>query len=135
MTKTKFTLEEITILVEANVGWIQFDYNGGGDSGAIEDIKFIKNTCQVMSQAWEEDNIGDIPKLEEISDPLDVNGLEQIAYAHLNNIEDWRNNDGGYGNMFIKIPSMEFKNNVNIYYTKEEAYRHEGKLDIDAIGD
>ena len=49
-----------------------------------------------------------------------------MAYKHLNNIEDWWNNEGGYGALVIEIPSLKFRNMNIIEYRETETYNHEG---------
>ena len=46
----------------------------------------------------------------------------------LNDLEDWWNNDGGYGVMIIKIPSGEYEIANTIYVTDTEEFEHDGDL-------
>ena len=46
----------------------------------------------------------------------------------LNDLEDWWNNDGGYGVMIIKIPSGEYEIANTIYITDTEEFGHDGDL-------
>ena len=47
------TEEDLINLVEAGIGFIYLTYNGGGDSGAIEEIVAISNTCEKAKKIWE----------------------------------------------------------------------------------
>jgi hypothetical protein len=46
----------------------------------------------------------------------------------LGDIEDWWNNDGGYGILSILVPSGKYKIENTIYITNTEDYVHEGSL-------
>ncbi len=54
-------------------------------------------------------------------------------YKQLNNIEDWWNNDGGYGCLVIEIPSMKFKNMNIIEYRESETFNHEGTFETEEL--
>ena len=49
----------------------------------------------------------------------------------LNTIEDWWNNDGGYGSMLLNLETMEFKINNNVRYTDVEEYSHDGSVELE----
>lgn len=123
------TEKEITLLVEEGIGYIHVEYMGGGDSGAIETITYIANSCESMQNSWNEENLSmqcgnneclDRPK------KLDEQLVEDMAYKQLNNVEDWWNNEGGYGCLVIEIPSLKFKNMNIIEYRESETFNHEG---------
>ena len=57
--------------------------------------------------------------------------LEDLFYRELNTIEDWWNNDGGYGSMILNLQTMEFKINNNVRYTSTEGYAHDGFVELD----
>ena len=46
----------------------------------------------------------------------------------LNDIEDWWNNEGGYGDLCICIPSGKYIINNSIRITETEEFLHEGSL-------
>tara|TARA_R110002153_G_C13100907_1_gene476554 strand:+ start:60 stop:458 length:399 start_codon:yes stop_codon:yes gene_type:complete len=127
------TEKEITLLVEKGIGYIHIEYTGGGDSGAIESITYILNTCEKTQDIW---NGGEIPHgipgtCDNVDKPskLDEITIEDLAYTHLNHIEDWWNNDGGYGGLIIEIPSLQFKNQNIIEYRESDTYMHDGTLE------
>lgn len=87
-------------------------YSGSGDSGSIEDL-----TCY--------DNEGNEI---DITSELDEN-IKDIADIYLSDIEDWWNDNGGYGNMRINVTDGTYNIENNIYITEE--FLHEGKIDLD----
>ena len=130
------TEKEITLLVEAGIGYIHAEYAGGGDDGSIENITYISNSCEKMQDSWNEDNLNiSAHDYEEVLRPnkLDEHLVEDMAYTHLNNIEDWWNNDGGYGCVVIEVPSLKFKNLNIVQYTESQSYNHEGNFETEEL--
>lgn len=118
-------------LADLGVTAIKIHYSGGGDSGAIDSIIYSTEPNIDFDEiedlnSWTSDfNLSNlkIPNMDlynEISDFAD----DKI----LTDIEDWWNNDGGYGNLCIKVPSGEYKIFNNIYITNTESYHHQGNL-------
>lgn len=95
---------------------IKAEYHGGGDSGGIEDWAVYGD---------EDKNI--LITNTELTD-LVIEELESIVHDKLNTIEDWWNNDGGWGHIIIKVPSGEYHIENNIYYTESEMFPHEGSF-------
>jgi hypothetical protein len=116
-------------LADLGVTGIKIIYSGGGDSGAIDDI--IYTTEEVI-------NLEDLDDLDPYSENvLNLRDLSTSLYSDiedfatsklLDNIEDWWNNEGGYGTVLITIPSGNYKINNNIYFTETETYNHNGNL-------
>ena len=116
-------------LADLGVTGIKIFYSGSGDSGDIDDVVYtttkevnfndINNLTNYGENALYLTNL-DHDLKEEISDFAD----QKI----LNDIEDWWNNDGGYGTMLIKIPSGKYEINNNIYVTDTEEFEHNGNL-------
>jgi hypothetical protein len=98
-------------LQDLSVYKIQVDYSGGGDSGSIEDISFLNKDGNDVSVNSE------IKQL-----------IEDLSYKKLNEIEDWWNNDGGWGMIVIDVPSCEYTIENHIRITDYEVYNHEGSL-------
>lgn len=130
------TEKEITLLIEEGIGYIHIEYSGGGDSGGIDNIHYISNSCDKMQDSWHNENFSmhctdyeclDRPK------KLQEQMIEDSAYRHLNTIEDWWNNDGGFGCLVIEIPSLIFKNTNSIYFTEIETYNHEGNFEKEEL--
>ena len=116
----KEQIEKLTgvfvILKDMGIAKIRVDYSGGGDSGAIDSVVF------------EDSKRNEIIIGEELIPDYDAQKIESIAYDYLNHIEDWWNNEGGYGSFYIDLNTMEYNivNNINI--TNVEVYEHGGDL-------
>jgi len=126
---TEEQLMEVLIqLADQGVTGIKVHYDGGGDSGAIENIVYtdIENA-----------NFSDIDSVSAWDQDMNLATLNSSAYATienfahetiLDNIEDWWNNEGGYGELLIKVPSGEYIINNNIRIMNVEEYNHHGNL-------
>lgn len=127
-------------LAQHNITGIQVYYAGGGDSGSVENIIY---TTEKLN---EDDNLA-YDELDELSrwpssgsgklPAGDLNELDSSLYSLvedfasntiLDNIEDWWNNEGGYGTLLILVPSGEYQVRNNVYVTHTENYLHDGKL-------
>ena len=126
---TEEQLMEVLIqLADQGVTGIKVHYDGGGDSGAIEGIVYTD---------LEDANFSDIDSVSAWDQDMNLATLNSSAYttienfAHetiLDNIEDWWNNEGGYGDLSIKVPSGEYIVYNNIRITEVEEYNHGGNL-------
>jgi len=117
-------------LADLGVTGIKIFYSGSGDSGDIDDVVYT-TTKEVtfydimnLSNYGQEDTLYLATLDGELRDDLIDFANEKI----LNDIEDWWNNDGGYGVMLIKIPSGEYEINNTIYVTDTEEFAHDGDL-------
>jgi hypothetical protein len=121
-------------LADLGVTGIQVRYEGGGDSGAIEEVLYTTDKLPEN----EEDAFDEIKSLNPW-DPgpqnlsvLDSGLCSDISnFAEekiLNDVEDWWNNDGGYGTMCILIPSGKYQLENNIRITEVETFNHDGSL-------
>lgn len=121
-------------LHQAGVTGINVYYEGSGDSGSIESSVYTKDKLSDnIDNAFDE--IQGLDSWSSINSNIDVDfpdlwkKLEEFCdETILNNIEDWWNNDGGYGNLCIIVPSGKYKVYNNIRYTQTEDYYHEGEL-------
>ena len=116
-------------LADLGVTGIKIFYSGGGDSGDIDDIVYtttkeatFNNIMNLTSYAEDVLNLQTLD--DELSDKIKDFASEKI----LNDLEDWWNNDGGYGTMLIKIPSGNYEINNIIYITDTEDFHHDGDL-------
>lgn len=99
-------------LQDLGVCKIQVEYSGSGDSGDIDDVSFLNKDGN------------DVSVNSEIRDMI-----EEICYNNLlDKIEDWYNNDGGWGMIVIDVPSCEYTIDNHIQITNYEVYNHEGSL-------
>jgi hypothetical protein len=126
---TEEQLMEVLIqLADQGVTGIKVHYDGGGDSGAIESIVYTDKENAEFSDidlviSWDEDK--DLEKLNSSAYAT----IENFAHETiLNNIEDWWNNEGGYGDLLIKVPSGEYFINNNTRIMEIEEFTHEGNL-------
>ena len=126
---TEEQLMEVLIqLADQGVTGIKVHYDGSGDSGAIEGIVYTD---------IEDANFSDIDLISAWNQEKDLRKLNSSAcatienFAHetiLDDIEDWWNNEGGYGDLLIKVPSGEYIVNNNVRVVEIEDYTHEGNL-------
>lgn len=121
-------------LADLGVTGIKVQYEGSGDSGAIENVVY---TAEKMDEDEEAafDEINDIEvwgqdvsHLQELDSGLSSDVANFVEEQLLNDIEDWWNNDGGYGSVCILIPSGKYKIYNDIRITQIESYFHEGSL-------
>jgi len=116
-------------LADLGVTGIKIFYSGGGDSGDIDDVVYttIKEAAfnNIMNLSNHGENVLYLANLDGyLRDDLIDFANEKI----LNDLEDWWNNDGGYGVMLIKIPSGQYEIANTIYVTDTEEFGHEGDL-------
>lgn len=116
-------------LADLGVTGIKIFYSGGGDSGDIDDIVYTTSKEAAFNNIMNLPSHGeDVLYLQNLNDEL----ADKIKYFAnekiLNDIEDWWNNDGGYGVMLIKIPSGQYEINNTIYVTNTEEFEHDGNL-------
>ncbi len=140
MDKIKLSLLNFK-LVDKNIRFISIYYHGGGDEGSIENIQAytLEEILEIM--IWE-----DLPEnyLSELSSSILVHGrsmecsftledeekkiIEDIAYEKLEKVEDWYNDDGGYGNIMIDMKTNDYDITNKVYYTNTESYKHNGSF-------
>ena len=116
-------------LADLGVTGIKIIYSGGGDSGAIDEIIYTTEKVTCLEDLDDLDPYSEnVLNLRDLSTSLYSN-IEDFATSQiLDNIEDWWNNEGGYGTVLITIPSGNYKINNNIYFTETETYNHNGNL-------
>lgn len=121
-------------LADLGVTGIKIIYEGSGDSGCIEDVLYTTDKLPEN----EEDAIDAINEIE----PWD-SGIKHLDILHsglcsdiqnfaeekiLNDVEDWWNNEGGYGKLCILVPSGKYWIQNNVRTTHVDDYYHEGSL-------
>jgi len=116
-------------LADLGVTGVKVKYDGGGDSGAIEWIGYTTEPCETPEDVddrvndWENDWL-----LAKIS-PDAYTAIESFAEEKLlDQIEDWWNNEGGWGDLCICVPSGKYIINNHIRITETEDYFHDGSL-------
>ena len=97
-------------LADLGVTGIKVTYEGSGDSGAIENVvytaeKLRKNEEDAFEDLNDLDVWGtDILNLSTLDSGLESDIAHFVEEQLLNDIEDWWNNDGGYGTVCILVP-------------------------------
>ena len=91
------------------VDMIKLNYSGGGDSGQIDDIEYRDSCGKVMII---EDN------------PLNGYLEDFVNDKVLDDVEDWYNNSGGYGEVIIDVKTGDITVNNTIYIQDTEDYEH-----------
>lgn len=116
-------------LADYGITGVKVKYDGGGDSGAIEWIGYTKEPCETPEDVndniedWEDDS-----KLLNIDHDLFAE-LETFAEEKLlDDIEDWWNNEGGWGDLCICVPSGKYIINNHVRVTSSEDYFHDGSI-------
>ena len=121
-------------LADLGVTGIQIYYEGSGDSGCIDEVlyttdKLPENLEDAFDKirclnTWDEES----KYLRNLDSGLSSD-IESFAEEKiLDSIEDWWNNDGGYGTMCILVPSGKYDVMNNIRITEVETFEHVGNL-------
>jgi hypothetical protein len=121
-------------LADLGVTGIKVTYEGSGDSGAIENVVYTAEKLKENEEyAFEDLNDldvwgTDILNLSTLDSGLESDIAHFVEEQLLNDIEDWWNNDGGYGTVCILVPSGKYKILNDIRVTEVETFYHEGSL-------
>lgn len=121
-------------LADLGVTGIQIYYEGSGDSGCIDEVLYTTDKLPENIQdafdkirslnSWEE-GAKYLRNLDSgLSSDIESFSEEKI----LNDVEDWWNNEGGYGTMCILVPSGKYDVMNNVRITEVDTYTHEGSL-------
>ena len=121
-------------LADLGVTGIQIYYEGSGDSGCIDEVLYTTDKLpENLEDAF--DKIRSLNSWDEeakylrnldsgLSSDIESFAEEKI----LDSIEDWWNNEGGYGTMCILVPSGKYDVMNNIRITEIETFEHVGNL-------
>ena len=116
-------------LADLGVTGIKIFYSGSGDSGDIDDIVYTTTKEASFDDIMNLNSYGEnYLNLQTLDDELADKIKDFASEKILNDLEDWWNNDGGYGTMLIKIPSGKYEINNMIYITDTEEFEHDGDL-------
>jgi hypothetical protein len=116
-------------LADLGVTGIKIFYSGSGDSGDIDDVVYTTTKEAAFNNIMNLSNHGeDVLYLANLDGYLRDDLIDFANEKILNDLEDWWNNDGGYGVMIIKIPSGEYEITNTIYITDTEEFEHDGDL-------
>lgn len=109
-------ISELTKLRDAGYIKLIIRYSGGGDSGDIDEV-------------LAEDAGGNEQYINEI-DNIDKEAISDYVYYNLlEGIEDWYNNDGGYGEIEVDLNTLEYSISNNIRVYDVESYEHSGTIE------
>lgn len=126
MTESEFT-KTMILLSDLNITGLEINYSGGGDDGCIEYINYTKEPCKNVEDVREHlVNNGEC--LKELDSGIYSLLYDFINDVLLNNIEDWWNNDGGYGYVYMHVPSGKYEIDNNCYETIIHEYSHSGNI-------
>ena len=115
-----------TYLKDHGVRYIDIYFQGGGDSGAFEEFNLIHHADMNDNFKFTNDTEQkDVPEIDGKYQDL----IENIANKYTTSY-DWWNNDGGYGNFYLNIDTLEYKTEYHIYYTETESYTEEGEIEV-----
>ena len=116
-------------LADLGVTGIKIFYSGGGDSGDIDDVVYTTTKEAAFNDIMNLSTYGEgILHLADLDGELRDDLIDFANEKILNDLEDWWNNDGGYGVMIIKIPSGKYEIANTIYVTDTEEFEHDGDL-------
>ena len=125
MTEQELT-QTLIQLADLGVTGIRINYEGGGDSGCIEDIMYTDkegvSLVEVQNLPWGSKD------LKELNNELAINIENFTTDTILDTIEDWWNNEGGSGTLAILVPSGEYNVENNIRRIDYDEFFHEGNL-------
>lgn len=115
-------------LADFGITGVKVKYDGGGDSGAIEWIGITKKPCETPEDVCDRVEDWDNELTLANVDPGSYNQIESFADSILSDIEDWWNNEGGYGDLCICVPSGKYVINNHVRIIETEDYFHDGDL-------
>ena len=125
MTEQELT-QTLIQLADLGVTGIRISYEGSGDSGCIEGMLYTEEKDvsieDVQNLPW---NSKDLRKL---NNELAINLENFTTDTILDDIEDWWNNEGGYGTLSILVPSGEYSIENNIRKIEYDEFFHDGNL-------
>jgi hypothetical protein len=116
-------------LADLGITGIKVHYDGGGDSGAIEQIGYTTEKCDTPRDVDDEIDVWDNDMSLAALDSGLYSLVEEFSeHKILNDIEDWWNNEGGFGDLCICVPSGKYIINSSIRITETEDFFHNGSL-------
>ena len=116
-------------LADLGITGIKVNYDGGGDSGAIEQIAYTTKVLATPEDVNDEIDVWENKMSLSVLDSGLYALVEEFAQDQiLNDIEDWWNNEGGFGDLSICVPSGKYIINNSIRITDTEDFFHDGSL-------
>lgn len=133
METQELTLKEaLQKINELGYKYVRFNYNGAGDSGSTDRADFYKteeeaNHERVDGCDWNK-NFEELSKRFSECEQF-IMPIESKVDKVLVEIEDWWNNDGGFGHIIINTETGAYTIENNIHIVDQETYNHEGTLE------
>ncbi len=125
----------LPILREGGINTVTVSFNGGGDSGAVEDIAYEPNqdvkdmpiehlsTDSYFDEGqWRRSVTPQQSTINEVIDALTYDYLEETGI-------DWCNDDGGFGELIIDVQQGTVSLEVNVRYTESNT-QYDAERDI-----
>lgn len=133
METTELTLKEaLQKINELGYKYIRIAYHGGGDSGDTESPDFYETKEYLDNQRIStfdyKKEFEEQKRRREICAPFTKPIISKVDRL-LTDIEDWWNNDGGFGHIEINTETGEYHIDNNVNYTESTNYTHEGNLE------
>jgi hypothetical protein len=119
-------LQYLIDLKDQGVQLIKLKYNGGGDDGSIDEVVYTKSDFSDNDDEGELDNT-DL----NISSDIERKFKDYCSETLLQDIEDWYNNEGGYGHIIFKLADNSYTIENNCYRQEVDTFNHEGILDLE----
>lgn len=114
-------------LKDQGVQLIKLSYNGGGDDGCIDTVIYTK-----LDSFGEDEDESELDKVAlGISDDIENKFKDYCSDSLLQNIEDWYNNEGGYGHIIFKLADNSYTIENNCYRQEVDTFNHEGTLSLE----
>lgn len=117
-------------LADIGITGVFISYEGSGDSGNIEAITYTKEEVHDIADlgAIYDNGIEYNNNLQTLNSSLYAD-IENFAYdALLNDIEDWYNNEGGFGYVILHVQTGDYQIFNSVRYYQTEEHIHTGKL-------
>jgi hypothetical protein len=118
-------------MADMGITGVFISYDGSGDSGSIDSITYTDNpnvSCMEDLENIYDHGMDDQTYLNQLDGGLYMS-IEDFAYASLlDDIEDWYNNEGGFGYVIIHVKTGQYKIFNSVRITETEDYIHEGDL-------
>ena len=129
MTENEITLLMLQ-LADMGVTAIKLYYDGYGESIAINEIVYSTEKYETAEDAMDNMDMwtGTAKNLAELNSDFYTLISEFVDSKFLDDIENWWEDEGGFGYMVIMVPSGKYiiKNNIRIIKTEE--YFHDGNI-------
>ena len=106
-------------LLNKGVLSISAEFNGGGDSGWVDDITFFGENNKHVNMSEE--------SIKETWSTLE-NFCCDLILNHANTVADIVNNDGGTATLNLNLIDMTYDLDVTEYYTQSNEYDFQGTV-------